>query len=92
MISKRQFGFMLVGALALLALGGAAFIGSGIYNIGADDHHTKLVLAIIEQLRDRSIGLAPTRSKRTTSRIPNALPSARNATRRSVLVVIWPQG
>jgi mono/diheme cytochrome c family protein len=55
MISKRQFGFMLVGALALLALGGAAFIGSGVYNIGADDHHTKLVLAIIEQLRDRSI-------------------------------------
>lgn len=46
---------MLVGALALLALGGAAFIGSGVYNIGADDHHTKLVLGIIEQLRDRSI-------------------------------------
>jgi mono/diheme cytochrome c family protein len=55
MISKKQFGFMLVGALAVLVLGGVAFIGSGVYNIGADDHHTKIVLAIIEQLRDRSI-------------------------------------
>jgi len=55
MISKKQFGFMLIGALAVLVLGGVAFIGSGVYNIGADDHHTKLVLAIIEQLRDRSI-------------------------------------
>jgi mono/diheme cytochrome c family protein len=27
------------------------------YNIGADDHHTKPVLAIIETLRDRSIGV-----------------------------------
>jgi hypothetical protein len=31
------------------------FIGSGVYDIGADDHHTKFVLAVIEQLRDRSI-------------------------------------
>ena len=45
----------LAGAVAVLAIGGVAFIGSGIYNIGADDHHTKIVLAIIEQLRDRSI-------------------------------------
>jgi mono/diheme cytochrome c family protein len=55
MSRNKSFGLILVGALAILALGGVAFIGSGVYNIGADDHHTKPVLAIIEQLRDRSI-------------------------------------
>ena len=44
------------GAMAALAAGAMAFIALGIYDIGADDHHTKVVLAIIEQLRDRSIG------------------------------------
>jgi mono/diheme cytochrome c family protein len=52
---NKSIGLILAGALAILALGGVAFIGSGVYNIGADDHHTKPVLAIIEQLRDRSI-------------------------------------
>jgi mono/diheme cytochrome c family protein len=37
------------------ALAAALFIESGFYNIGADDHHTKVVLALITQLRDRSI-------------------------------------
>jgi mono/diheme cytochrome c family protein len=42
--------------LAAFAIGGgAALVGSGVYNIGADDHHTKLTLAMIEQLRERSI-------------------------------------
>jgi mono/diheme cytochrome c family protein len=31
------------------------FVESGVYNIGADDHHTKFVLGIIVQLRNRSI-------------------------------------
>ena len=44
------------GAIAALAAGAMAFIALGIYDIGADEHHTKVVLAIIEQLRDRSIG------------------------------------
>ncbi len=45
-----------VGAVLLLAaLGAALFVESGLYNIGADDHHTKPVLALIGQLRDRSI-------------------------------------
>jgi mono/diheme cytochrome c family protein len=35
----------------------AAFVCSGIYNIGADDHHTKIVTAIIKQVRDRSISI-----------------------------------
>jgi mono/diheme cytochrome c family protein len=43
--------------LAASGLGAAAFVGSGAYNIGADDHHTKPVLAIIEQLRNRSIAM-----------------------------------
>jgi mono/diheme cytochrome c family protein len=55
MISNKRFGLIVAGALAIPALGGVAFVGSGIYNIGADDHHAKIVLAIIEQLRDRSI-------------------------------------
>jgi len=48
----------LVVAVSLAALavgGGAVFIGSGVYDIGADDHHTKIVLAVIEQLREHSI-------------------------------------
>jgi mono/diheme cytochrome c family protein len=41
--------------LLLGALGAVLFVESGIYNIGADDHHTNATLALIEQLRDRSI-------------------------------------
>ena len=49
---------LIVGVAALLLAGGAAlFIESGVYDIGADDHHTKPVLAIIEQLRERSIAV-----------------------------------
>ena len=55
MSNNGKLGLILAGALAVLALGGVAFVGSGVYNIGADDHHTKIVLAIIEQLRERSI-------------------------------------
>src|SRR5712671_632119 len=45
----------LVVAVVLIALaisGGAVFIGSGVYNIGADDHHTKFLSALSEQLHD----------------------------------------
>jgi len=56
MASKVNLGLAVAGILAVLAGGGAMFIGSGVYNIGADDHHTKVVLALIEQLRDHSIG------------------------------------
>lgn len=42
--------------LCVIAIAGiAAFIGSGVYNIGADDHHTKLVYALMQALRERSI-------------------------------------
>jgi mono/diheme cytochrome c family protein len=49
-------GLGIVLTVAASTLGVAVFIGSGVYNIGADDHHTKPVLAIIETLRERSIG------------------------------------
>jgi mono/diheme cytochrome c family protein len=55
MSGSKKLGLILVCALVVLGLGGVAFIGSGVYNIGADDHHTKIVLAIITELRDRSI-------------------------------------
>jgi mono/diheme cytochrome c family protein len=57
MIGIAKVGLVVAGTLAALAIGGGMFIGSGVYNIGADDHHTKIVLAIIEQLRKRSIGV-----------------------------------
>lgn len=43
------------GTLGVLGIGAALFVESGLYNMGADDHHTKPVFAIIEQLRERSI-------------------------------------
>jgi mono/diheme cytochrome c family protein len=55
MNSAKTIGLTVAGTLAVLAIGGAAFIGSGVYDIGADDHHTKVTLTIIEQLRERSI-------------------------------------
>jgi len=41
--------------LGVLALGAGAFVYSGIYNIGADDHHTKPVFAVLQTLRENSI-------------------------------------
>ena len=46
---------VIAGAVAVGAMGAGLFVESGIYDIGADDHHTKAVLALIEQLRERSI-------------------------------------
>lgn len=43
-------------AIVLVLAGGATlFVLSGVYDIGADDHHTRATLAMIERLRDRSI-------------------------------------
>lgn len=43
--------------LVVLGIGAAGFVGSGLYNIGADDHHTRPVLWIIEHLRNRSVAI-----------------------------------
>jgi len=45
-----------VALLCIVAIAGvAAFVWSGVYNIGADAHHTKPVLALMQALRERSI-------------------------------------
>ena len=44
-----------IAVLASVAAGATLFIYSGWYDIGADDHHTKPVFAILQTLRDRSI-------------------------------------
>ena len=41
--------------LGVLVIGAVAFVYSGLYNIGADDHHTKPVFAIMQTLREHSI-------------------------------------
>lgn len=40
---------------ALIAMGGAAFIYLGVYNIAADEPHTPVVYAVLERLRNQSI-------------------------------------
>jgi mono/diheme cytochrome c family protein len=56
MRNATKIGLVTAVTLAAFAIGGGAvFVGSGVYDIGADDHHTKLTLAMIEQLRERSI-------------------------------------
>lgn len=41
--------------LAVLVAGAGVFIYSGLYNIGADDPHSKAVYTVLQTLRDRSI-------------------------------------
>jgi len=55
MSGAAKIGLVVASTLIMLAIGAGAFIASGVYDIGADDHHTKIVLAMIEQLRERSI-------------------------------------
>jgi mono/diheme cytochrome c family protein len=56
-VGIAKVGLIVAGTLVAVAIGGGVFIGSGIYNIGADDHHTKIVLGVIVQLRERSIAV-----------------------------------
>ena len=46
--------FVLIVLLVLAAFAGV-FIYAGVYNIGADAPHSRLVLTALEQLRDRSV-------------------------------------
>lgn len=50
---KSLLGLGLLGVAGAVVAGG--FVWSGIYNIGADDAHTRPVYALLETLRDRSI-------------------------------------
>jgi mono/diheme cytochrome c family protein len=49
------FALGVAASAAAAALAAVVFVGTGLYDIGADDHHLKVVFALIEQLRDRSI-------------------------------------
>jgi cytochrome c553 len=55
MMRVTKAALIVAATLALIAIGAVVFIGSGIYNLGADDHHTRIVLAVLTQLRERSI-------------------------------------
>jgi mono/diheme cytochrome c family protein len=50
------FGLGIAFSMTASAIGLGAFVYSGIYDIGADDHHTKPVSVLIDALRERSIG------------------------------------
>lgn len=50
---KTFFALVLLAGIALLAAAG--FVWSGIYNVGADEPHTRPVYAVMETLRERSI-------------------------------------
>jgi hypothetical protein len=53
----KHHSITVVITLAVLGLGVGLFVYSGLYNIGADDHHTKPVFTVLQALRDRSIHL-----------------------------------
>jgi len=52
-----KVGIAFVGSLTAIAVGGTVFIGSGMYDIGADDRPAKIIQAIVDKLRDHSIDL-----------------------------------
>ncbi len=62
----KHHSITVIAVLVVLAVGAGIFVYSGLYNIGADDHHTKPVFKVMQTLRDRSIHL---RSKDLT--VPN---------------------
>ncbi len=55
MSGNVKIGFVIAATMVVQVIGAGLFIESGMYDIGADDHHTKIVLALIERLRERSI-------------------------------------
>lgn len=57
MRSAAQIAFGAALSLAAAAIAAAAFVASGVYDIGADDHHTQFVSAAIDVLRERSISV-----------------------------------
>jgi mono/diheme cytochrome c family protein len=52
---SKEIGVGIAATIVLILVGVVTFVGSGVYDIGADDHHTTVVLAAIQTLRERSI-------------------------------------
>jgi len=52
---RVKLALTMLATLGAVAVAGLLFVLSGVYNMGADDHHNKLVLTLIETLRERSI-------------------------------------
>jgi mono/diheme cytochrome c family protein len=52
---SKEIGIGIAATIALILVGVVAFVGSGVYDIGADDHDTTVVLVVIQTLRERSI-------------------------------------
>ena len=92
MRSKATLAIVIAGVIAVVAIGGVVFVGSGVYNIGADDHHTKIVLALIEQLREHSIGVRARSIDIHHSRTPIGSRRAHSTMRRCASAVTWGQG
>lgn len=53
----KHHGITVIGTIVFLAFLSGIFVYSGVYNIAADDPHTKPVFAMLQVLRDRSISL-----------------------------------
>ena len=65
---RRHTEYIIVVAIALLvvAIGLSAWAYSGLYDVGADDHHWRLTFRVLQTVRDRSIRV---RSEQIT--VPN---------------------
>jgi len=53
----RHYVYAITIAIVISVICISAFVYSGIYNIGADDHHSKPIFTVLQTLRDRSIHL-----------------------------------
>lgn len=51
----KHYSIAIAGLLCVLAAGALLFVYSGVYDIGADAPHTRLVFSIMQLLRQRSI-------------------------------------
>ena len=54
-MKRKKGGWILLGVLAGAVVGAMGFTYSGIYNVAADDPHTRPVYTLMETVRDRSI-------------------------------------
>ena len=63
-IRKSFYGITALAIIVALLITG--FIWSGIYNIGADDHHTRPVFMLLQKLRENSI-----RVRSSDLKVPN---------------------